>query len=115
MVSVLFVGIGGFFGAMARYFVSNQLDNQSDFPLATWLVNMIGSFLLGFLFGLELNSSMFLLAGTGFMGAFTTFSTFKLEGILLHKEKKHRFFIWYNVMTYGGGLLLAWFGWMLGR
>lgn len=115
MVSVLFVGVGGFFGAMARYFVSNQLDNQSDFPLATWIVNMIGSFLLGFLFSLELNPPILLLIGTGFMGAFTTFSTFKLEGVLLLKEKKYRIFIWYNAMTYGGGLFLAWLGWMLGR
>lgn len=114
-MSVLLVGVGGFFGAIARYIVSNTLEFKSGFPLATWIVNMVGSFLLGLLFGIGVNSSLFLLLGTGFMGAFTTFSTFKQEGMLLQKERKYRLFISYNLLTYGCGIFLAWFGWMVGK
>ncbi|SIR53220.1 fluoride efflux transporter FluC [Domibacillus enclensis] len=72
------VAIGGFFGAVSRFWVSNQLNKQS-FPFGTLLVNILGAFFLGLLVGSDPGESEQLLFGTGFLGAFTTFSTWMFE------------------------------------
>jgi CrcB protein len=107
----IFVAIGGFFGAIARFGVSNYIKGKfpSIFPFATLFVNLAGSFLLGLIFGTNLSNSWRLLLGTGFMGAFTTFSTFKLDSILL-AEKNKKLFILYLITSYGLGILLAFAG-----
>lgn len=114
LIHIVFVGIGGFFGAITRYWFNEKVGKAGDFPLATWLVNSIGSFLLGLLFNFPSSSTVYLLAGVGFLGAFTTFSTFKLEGVLLQISGKRSLFHWYTFATYGSGLLLAYFGFILG-
>ncbi|MBN8201656.1 fluoride efflux transporter CrcB [Bacillus sp. NTK034] len=113
---VLLVGIGGFFGAISRLWVSQVINTRivSRFPAATLVINLIGSLLLGILVGSGIEGSLFLLLGTGFMGAFTTFSTFKLEAIQLHIDKRKKELILYNVLSYGGGILLALLGIELG-
>lgn len=115
-INVLFVGVGGFFGAIARFSVSQIINSKFSYkiPVATLIVNLLGSFLLGLIIGSDIHNSTTLLLGTGFMGAFTTFSTFKLEGTQLLLKKKRKEFIIYNLLSYGGGLLLAFFGIMLG-
>lgn len=52
--------------------------------------------------------------GTGFMGAFTTFSTLKLEMIQLYLKKYKKEFLFYTGITYGGGLILAYLGYVIG-
>ncbi|MFD1414330.1 fluoride efflux transporter FluC [Oceanobacillus jeddahense] len=84
----LFVMMGAFFGAMARYEISLWFGGQS-FPIATVTVNSIGCFFLGFLLTLVSLSRhdrqvWALTFGTGFLGAFTTFSTFALDILLLN-------------------------------
>jgi fluoride exporter len=86
MRSFLMVGAGGFFGAMARYGVGLVVARfwTRDFPLATLLINVSGSFILG-LFAtlaaerLEITPQLRLFVATGFVGAYTTFSTFEYE------------------------------------
>ncbi|KAB8137730.1 fluoride efflux transporter CrcB [Gracilibacillus oryzae] len=116
-VSVLLVGIGGFFGAIGRYTVSQLIKKKfaCHLPVATLLVNLSGSFLLGMIIGSNLGDSSTLLLGTGFMGAFTTFSTFKLEAIQLYFNKRKRDFIIYQLISYGGGICLAFLGIGLGQ
>lgn len=82
------VAIGGALGAMARYGVSTLLFDASTqrFPYATLSVNVLGSFLMGILFVLIvekglLPAEMRSILMVGFLGAFTTFSTFSLDAL----------------------------------
>ena len=86
MSRFLAVAIGGALGAMSRYAVALLVANfwTRDFPLATLLINVSGSFVLGLFstFAAErsaLDPLWRLLIATGFVGAYTTFSTFEYE------------------------------------
>lgn len=91
MMNLLTIGIGGFFGAIARYGVALWIGRQwgRSFPLGTFVVNVSGSFLIGLLMSLlterlMVNPQWRLLFVVGFLGAYTTFSTFEYEtGALL--------------------------------
>ncbi len=107
-------GIGGFFGAIARFSISKQLNN-SVFPRGTLTVNLLGAFLLGIITGAKFDILLFLLFGTGFMGAFTTFSTLKLEMTQLYIDKRKKVFLVYTLMTYGFGILFAYLGYLIGK
>jgi CrcB protein len=90
----LLVGVGGFLGANARYVTSRWIGTWVDarFPLGTFLVNMSGSFLLALLAGLlagrivPRSDDVRLALGVGFLGAFTTFSTFEFETHALFED-----------------------------
>jgi len=86
-----------------------------QFPLATLCINVSGSFLLGLLFASGLNSHFQLLIGTGFMGSYTTFSTFKLENIELHLKRKYRLFWSYIGASYILGIGCAGLGLWVGN
>lgn len=83
------VALGGLFGAVCRYGVSLFLAEKSaPFPLATFFVNLTGCFLMGFIVEmLQLKAAVSpevkLFLTTGFLGAFTTFSTFGLDIVTL--------------------------------
>jgi CrcB protein len=86
MMRFLAVGAGGFLGAIARYAVALLVARfwSGEFPLATFLINVSGSFVLGFFMALSaerlgLGPAWRLLVATGFVGAYTTFSTFEYE------------------------------------
>jgi len=113
---VLMVGIGGFFGAIARFSISQILNNKSSFriPMGTLTINLLGAFLLGIIIGVKADTMIALLLGTGFIGAFTTFSTLKLEMIQLYLNKYKKEFLFYTITTYGGGLILAYLGYTIG-
>src|SRR3954465_13860662 len=104
------VGIGGFFGAIARFSISKLLNNKSVIPIGTLTVNLLGAFLLGIITGTKADTMIVLLVGTGFMGAFTTFSTLKLEMTNLYKNNHKKRFLLYTITTYGFGILLAYLG-----
>ena len=87
LMPYLLVGIGGFIGANARFVVARLAGTlfETRFPLGTFVINISGSFLLGVLGTLVAqkvmpnSESMRLALGVGFLGAFTTFSTFEFE------------------------------------
>ena len=87
VVPFLLVGVGGFVGANARLIVAQLVTRLvgTQFPLGTFLINVSGSFLLGVLWPVvtqrlgPTSDALRLSLGVGFLGAFTTFSTFELE------------------------------------
>lgn len=115
----LLVMIGGFLGAISRYGVAVWIDTES-FPVATFLVNVTGCFLLAFLLTWAAQQSpgrqaWALLFGTGFLGAFTTFSTFSLETLLLMKTGVWFQTICYGIGSIGAGILFAAIGFWAAR
>ena len=102
MMTWFFVGIGGALGAIARYKVGTILSKRKSYlPLATITVNLLGSFVFGLLFSSTLQSSSqsaYLFLTGGFLGSFTTFSTFTYEGIgLLHNKGYYQYFIYTGI------------------
>lgn len=91
-MTLLVVAGAGAIGAPARLLADQWVTSRSggDFPLGTFLVNLAGSFLLGLVTGLALYQGLgplpVALVGTGFCGAFTTFSTFSYETVRLAGE-----------------------------
>jgi CrcB protein len=87
LMPYLLVGLGGFIGANTRFIVARLVGGlfETKFPLGTFVINVSGSFLLGVLGTLVAqkvmpnSESMRLALGVGFLGAFTTFSTFEFE------------------------------------
>lgn len=81
--------IGGL-GAVARYMVDRAVARRAarSFPFGTLTVNVTGAVLLGFITGLTLSHQVALLAGTAFVGAYTTFSTWMLETQRLTEERQ---------------------------
>jgi fluoride exporter len=88
--NVLIVGVGGFIGSIARYFVSglNLYFHFFEIPVGTLSVNVIGSFIIGFLTGVSEKSEIIsvewrLFLMVGLCGGFTTFSSFTNENLML--------------------------------
>jgi fluoride exporter len=107
---LLYISIGGFIGAILRFVISKKLNR--NLPYGTFLVNCIGSFLLGYFFYQGMTNSMYAFLGTGFCGAFTTFSTFKLESFQLYKSKGMMVSLTYLLLTYIVGFLIAFGGYL---
>jgi CrcB protein len=100
---VILVGIGGFAGSNLRYFV----DLLAPGLVGTLLVNVLGSFALGFFLYETLNSEILAtqtrtVAGTGFLSSFTTYSTFALEAI---QNDSGLVLVGYVIVSYALGFL----------
>lgn len=108
MKQLLLVGFGGFFGSIARYWMS-KLNLTWDFhsiPMGTLAVNIIGSFLIGFMLGIFMNSNLLhtnlkLFLVVGFCGGFTTFSSFTNENFLLLQNGQY-----FTALIYIGGSII---------
>jgi fluoride exporter len=89
MKEILWVGLGGFAGANARYLLGLWVATRfgTTFPYGTFIINVTGSFVLGVVMGLldahVLAPALRLSIGIGFVGAYTTFSTFTYETLRL--------------------------------
>lgn len=92
---ILSVAIGGAFGAVVRYLINVSPLSQlfAKFPFPTFFINVTGSFMIGFLLILltdkfQVNENLRMAVIIGFLGAYTTFSTFEMEIFGLVREKE---------------------------
>lgn len=122
MKALFMVGIGGFLGSITRYsfFLLMNRFMASSFPWSTWVVNILGSFILGVLFALSirnqwLDAHLRALLMTGFCGSFTTFSTFALDHMNLVKTGLYTQGILYVLTSVIFSLLAVYLGYLLGR
>lgn len=118
------VGIGGFLGANARYWLGGWIQDRwgAAFPWSTFFINITGSFILGLFvtliterFTLRSVASLRLLIAIGFVGAYTTFSTFEFETLMLVETSA-----WIRAFANAFGSLIAgflsvWLGVILAR
>ena len=123
LLKCLLIGTGGFFGAVCRYLAGGWVHHfvrASFFPYGTLAVNILGCFLIGFFGGIGENRNFFrpetrLLVFVGFLGGFTTFSTFGYEVFQLCRDGQ-LLAAGINVLTHVLlGLLAVWVGYSVSR
>jgi CrcB protein len=114
-MTALLVLVGGIVGAPTRYLVDQAVQRRHDtsFPWGTWTVNMAGSFVLGVVVSAA-PDWLATLAGTGFCGALTTFSTFGYETVRLAEEGETAGAVLNVALSLCAGLAAAALGWFLG-
>jgi len=106
MKQALLVFLGGGLGSVLRYWLSLKLNNfESAIPFGTLLANVLGSLLIGIIFGYTartgvLSENHSLLLATGFCGGFTTFSTFAYENHIYLKGGDYFGFLPYIIITF---------------
>lgn len=122
MSPLLAIAVGGAAGCVARYLMTNLIEHVAgkSFPAATLAINILGSFMMGFLFILMLERLTVppaLRAGllTGVLGGFTTFSTFSMEVLLLAEQGELAKAGFYVALSVALGLLAAYAGVHVGR
>ena len=106
MKPALLVGLGGVAGALARHLLGERVETGTRDTLA---VNVLGSFLLGALVAVPVGDDL-LLVGTGFCGAFTTFSTFAYETVRLAESGRARRAVLNATVNLLGALVAVWMG-----
>jgi CrcB protein len=113
--AVLAVAIGGAFGALLRAGLAEVAAHRplGDLPWATVLVNVVGSFLLGWTTGV-VDGNAALLLGVGGAGGLTTFSTASAESLRLGRFHERRLALAYTLVTLIGALTAAWLGLVVG-
>ena len=110
------VALGAGLGAFVRYLMTQVLKSRTRvFPWATFIINITGALLLGFLHSKITSSHILLLLGTGFLGGYTTFSTFQVELVTLVNNRKQKMMLIYLSLTVICGILAAYCGSWLGK
>lgn len=105
MLQYLLIGLGGFVGANTRYLLQQWTANQwgANFPYGTLIINVSGSFMIGFFLTLatgrlNISPETRLLVATGFLGGYTTFSSFSYETFQLVERSG-----WWAAVLYFAG------------
>jgi len=118
MVKSLFiVGFGGFIGTVARFLISRYFQENvaSVFPWSTFAVNILGSLIIGVIYGISekgdfLSPEVRLFLTVGICGGFTTFSTFSNDAFLLIRQEEWLRFALYASLSFFLGLLAVYAG-----
>ena len=122
MTKIILLFCAGGLGSLSRYLLSGILQRAINisFPIGTYLVNIIGCFMFGLIWAyaqdrLSLSPEFRVIILTGFMGAFTTFSTFIFESAALLDSAQWPYFLLNVVGQIITGVILLKFGLTLGR
>lgn len=122
MQNILLIGIAGLIGTLARYWLSGAIDARlgASFPFGTLAVNLIGCFMIGFLFfafaerfsvSPAIRSAVFI----GVLGGFTTFSSFGIQTFTLIQNGQLAWAGLNVALSNVGGLIFVWAGYLLSR
>ena len=114
---ILAIALAGGIGACLRWLVTAWLDGRNRRGTGTGVVNLLGAFALGLVLALtdagRIDSSWALVLGTGFLGAFTTFSTWMIE--TLEESGQRAGSVWLRILPLTvAGIALAWIGTQVG-
>jgi fluoride exporter len=120
MKSYLWIGLAGALGALARTGIGELVPHENGFPIATFSVNMIGTFILClFVTGVvrKISEAKHIqdAVNTGFLGSFTTFSALSMEAVLLFENGQLVIAVLYVGLSIIGGLLAGLLGFHVGR
>jgi CrcB protein len=107
-MNTLFIILGAAIGAPARFAIDQYIRKFTDKPYGIFLVNVLGSFVIGLTF--TKSETVYDLLAVGFAGAFTTWSTFMLDIYLGFELKRYREITINLVLSLGFGLLAAYLG-----
>ena len=115
MKNLIYIFLGGGLSSVLRFLISNytqKLWNINLFPMGTFLVNMIGCFLIGVFnsYFLKIDNYLKFLLITGFCGGFTTFSTFSAENYSLWQNGNYSLLFVYVFLSVLVGLLAIYLG-----
>ncbi|AFV11557.1 camphor resistance protein CrcB [Thermacetogenium phaeum DSM 12270] len=122
MIVLLGIGLGGMLGAVGRYFLGRLIMEKwkGTYPLGTFLINISGAYILCFLLaylshGVTFSPVLKSALTTGFLGAYTTFSTFAYEVVKLLEDNEKLTAIGYTCSTVFFGLTFGWLGYLTGN
>jgi CrcB protein len=110
--AVVGVGLAGGAGAIGRFLLDGAVAERAgrEFPYGTLAVNLSGAFLLGLLAGLAVEADTYSVAGTGLLGAFTTFSTWAFESHRMAEDGRWRASAANFAISLALGVALVWLG-----
>jgi CrcB protein len=113
---VIGIGLVGGLGAIGRFLLDGAVSGRAgrSFPWGTLAVNVTGAFALGVLAGATISDDAYRLAGTGLLGAYTTFSTWALESHRLAEEGRMRLGLANLLVSLVAGVAAAWLGQRIG-
>lgn len=121
MKHLLLVFIGGGLGSALRFLIGKQFTFDSfSFPWATFIVNLIGSFIIGVVFGYmlvkgKISDDLLFFLVAGFCGGFTTYSAFAFESFSLLKAGQTNLFLGYVLSSILIGFFCVWLGYMFSQ
>ena len=123
-IDIVWIGLGGGLGSVLRWWIGRMVGEryQGDFPLGTFLINVSGALLIGYLsvlfgvdwrdrYGTSLNSGVL----TGFLGGYTTFSSMQLGAAELAEKRRSVVAVFYLMLSVMVGVLAAWLGASIAR
>ncbi len=108
----LLVAAGGAAGSLVRFLIGRQAAKKArtGFPVGTFIINITGAILLGIVSTIRIGENAYILVGEGFLGAYTTFSTFMYEGFNLIQDNRKM-----NAAIYiTGSVVLGMIGFIIG-
>lgn len=103
---ILFIGLGGFIGTVSRFLLARAVQTSilSSFPYGTLAVNILGSLIIGLIYGYSerdilIDPELRLFLTVGICGGFTTFSTFSAESFYLLRDGQYLWFLSYTLLS----------------